>query len=161
MNQNGVKRNRTLDLLGHEAHLVVVEGVDEDVDHVVLPDLLLLPKLHRRPAFSNDNGVSIAQWSASLPLDPPALGLIPSIPEFFLEKNIVNVGEVNQQSCLEKIGQWLENVDQTHLVQARGELVLQKQVRNFFSKGLIFVKTLEMTHFPSRPAINLVSQSHR
>ena len=33
---------------------------------------------------------------------------------------------VNQRCCLEKSGQWLENVDQTHLVLASGKLVVQK-----------------------------------
>ena len=34
--------------------------------------------------------------------------------------------EVNQQRCLEESGQWLENVDCTHLVLASGKLVLQR-----------------------------------
>ena len=34
--------------------------------------------------------------------------------------------EVNQRYCLEKSGQWLENVDGTHLVHTSGKLVLQK-----------------------------------
>ena len=37
-----------------------------------------------------------------------------------------NVTEVNQQRWLEESGQWLENVDRTHLVLASGKLVLQK-----------------------------------
>ena len=32
--------------------------------------------------------------------------------------------------CLEESGQWLENVDQTHLVMASGKLVLQKHCLN-------------------------------
>ena len=40
-----------------------------------------------------------------------------------------NVTEVNQQRRLEESGQWLENVDRTHLVLAWacGKLVLQKK----------------------------------
>ena len=34
---------------------------------------------------------------------------------------IIDVAEVNQQRWLEEIGQWLENVDRTHLVLARGK----------------------------------------
>ena len=33
---------------------------------------------------------------------------------------------VNQQYCLEESGQWLENLDSTHLVLDSGKLVLQK-----------------------------------
>ena len=42
----------------------------------------------------------------------------------FSEEKIVNVTEVNQRRCLEQGGQWLENVDQTHLVQASNNLEL-------------------------------------
>ena len=35
---------------------------------------------------------------------------------------LINVG------CLEESGQWLENVDPTHLVQASGKLALQKSI---------------------------------
>ena len=35
--------------------------------------------------------------------------------QFFSEEKIVNGAEVNQRRCLKKSGQWLENVDQTHL----------------------------------------------
>ena len=40
---------------------------------------------------------------------------------------MVDVAEVNQRQCLEESGQWLENVDRTHLVLASGKLVLQKR----------------------------------
>ena len=40
---------------------------------------------------------------------------------------IINLAEVNQQCWLEESGQWLENVDQTHLVLASGKPVLQKK----------------------------------
>ena len=55
---------------------------------------------------------------AYLHLDPSAPCSIPS----------VNFPEVNQWSCLEESGQWLENVDQTHLELASGRLVLQKRL---------------------------------
>ena len=59
----------------------------------------------------------------------------PSCPGFdsqhcwnaFREK-MADAALVNQRCCLEKSGQWLENVDQTHLVLASGKLVLQKQL---------------------------------
>ena len=37
----------------------------------------------------------------------------------FLEEKIIDVAEVNQLCWLEGSGQWLDNVDQIHLVQAR------------------------------------------
>ena len=52
--------------------------------------------------------------------------LIPSIQDFFSVRKIVDVAEVNQRCCLDESGQWLEDVDQTHLVLASGKLVLQK-----------------------------------
>ena len=39
----------------------------------------------------------------------------------------VDLVEVNQGHCLEESGQWLENVDQTHLVLASGNRVLKKR----------------------------------
>ena len=39
---------------------------------------------------------------------------------------LFDVAEVNQQPCLKESGQWLENVDRTHLGLASGKLVLQK-----------------------------------
>ena len=56
--------------------------------------------------------------------DPAATGLIPAF--FFSEENIADVAEVNQQQCLEESGQWLENVDRTHLALVNGKRVLQK-----------------------------------
>ena len=38
----------------------------------------------------------------------------------------MDVAEVNQWCWLKKSGQWLENVDRTHLVQGRVKPVLQK-----------------------------------
>ena len=53
-------------------------------------------------------------------LDPAASGSIPSVLKSFSDDKIVDVADVNQQLCLEEIGLWLENVDQTHLVLASG-----------------------------------------
>ena len=44
----------------------------------------------------------------------------------------MDVDEFNQQRCLEKRGQGLENVDQTRLVMTCGKLVLQKNCDKFF-----------------------------
>ena len=38
---------------------------------------------------------------------------------------MINVAEVNRRRCLEESGQWLENVDQTHLLLASEKPVLQ------------------------------------
>ena len=53
---------------------------------------------------------------------PAAPGLIPQKNQ----RKIFNVAEVNQQRWLEERGQWLENVDLTHLVLASGKPVLPK-----------------------------------
>ena len=58
----------------------------------------------------------VAQWLACLLPDPAATGSIPS----------ADVAEVNQPYGLSESGQWLENVDQPHLVLASGKLELQK-----------------------------------
>ena len=42
------------------------------------------------------------------------------VPKKISEEKIVDVAEVNQRRWLEESGQWLENVDQTHLVLASG-----------------------------------------
>ena len=44
-------------------------------------------------------------------MDAAALGSIPSVLIIFSEEKMVDVAEVNQRCCLEKRGQWLENVD--------------------------------------------------
>ena len=67
-------------------------------------------------------GGSIAQWLAYLLPDPADRGLIPSVPKKIKRKKFINVAEINQQRCLEESGQWLENVDQIHLVLASGKL---------------------------------------
>ena len=41
---------------------------------------------------------------------------------------IVDVPEVNQWHCLEESGQWLENVNRTHLVVGSGKLVQHKKL---------------------------------
>ena len=53
-------------------------------------------------------------------------GLIPSTPKLFSEDKITHAAEVNQRRWLEESGEWLENVDKTTLVLARGKPVLQK-----------------------------------
>ena len=45
-------------------------------------------------------------------------------PKKFSVKKIVNVAVVNQRSCFEEHGPWLQNVGFTHLVMASGELAL-------------------------------------
>ena len=69
-------------------------------------------------------GGSIAQWLAYLLPDPAAPGLIPSNPEIVSDENIVGVAQVNQRSCLDESGQWLENNAQTHVALSSGKLVL-------------------------------------
>ena len=45
----------------------------------------------------------------------------------FSEEKLVDVAEVSQRHCSEEIGQWLEYVNQTHLVLVTGKLALQKR----------------------------------
>ena len=54
------------------------------------------------------------------------MGSIPSFPQKISEEKIVNIAEVNQWRRLEESETWLENVDWTHLILARGKLVPQK-----------------------------------
>ena len=61
------------------------------------------------------------QRGSVLASHPTAPGLIPSIPK------IINVAKVNQWRYLEESGQWLEHVDQTHLVLDSGKPVQQKE----------------------------------
>ena len=58
------------------------------------------------------------------------LGLIPRVPEKNFRGKIIDVAEVNQQHWIEESGQWLENVDRTHLVLSSGKPVQQK--KDFF-----------------------------
>ena len=65
------------------------------------------------------------------------LGSVPSCPGFdlqhswsFSEENIVDVAGVYLSSRWEESGQWLENVDRTHLVLASGKLDLQKMMED-------------------------------
>ena len=71
---------------------------------------------------------SIAQRLAYFHPDPTELGSIPSIPEIFSAKKIIDYAKVNQWCCSEESGQCLENVDPTHLVLASGKLVQQKML---------------------------------
>ena len=68
--------------------------------------------------------VAIFQTSI-LASHPAARVQFPASPIFFGGK-IIDVAWVNQQRWLEESGQWLENVDQTHVVQASGKSVLKK-----------------------------------
>ena len=70
---------------------------------------------------------SIAQLTAYLLLYTDAQGLIPSIPEVFLEEKSFYVAKVHQWPYLEESVQWLDNVYLPHLVPASGKLVLQKK----------------------------------
>ena len=83
--------------------------------------------------------------------DPAAPGSIPCIPKKFSLEKIANVAEVNHQHCLEESGQWLENVDQTHLVMASGKLVLQNNIVLAFTKlsfGMFFSHL--RSHWPAQ-----------
>ena len=71
----------------------------------------------------------------------PIVGILASGPschrldsqhsQIFLEIKFVHLAEINQWRCLEESGQWLENVDGTHLVLASGKLELQKILLQF------------------------------
>ena len=57
---------------------------------------------------------------------PAAPALMPSVPKKNFRVKIMNVAEVNQWRCSEESGQWLNNVDRTHIVVASGKPVVQK-----------------------------------
>ena len=67
-----------------------------------------------------------------------APGLYPSIPNFLRGKNIGYVAEANQQHCLEESEQWLESVDRTHLLLARGKLAPLKRMDTLKLISFIF-----------------------
>ena len=71
-------------------------------------------------------GDSIAQWLAHLLLSPAAPGSSHSIPKKLSEEKMVEGAAVHQRRCLEESGQWLENVNRTHLVLASSKLLLKK-----------------------------------
>ena len=56
---------------------------------------------------------------------PAAPGLIPSIPEIFLEEKL----SMLLRRWFEESGQWLENDDRTHLVLASGKPVQKKLIK--------------------------------
>ena len=60
--------------------------------------------------------------------NPAAPGLIPCSTEVFSEEKIPEAAVVNQWLCFKESGQWLETVDQTHLVIATGKLVLKNKI---------------------------------
>ena len=101
--------------------------------------------LIRRVSLKCSYGGILAQKLAYLLLDPAAPGSIPCGPKIFSEEKIVNITEVNQRHCLEESGQWLENVDQTHLVLASGKPVLQKYIKGLI-KSLENFKSLLNSH---------------
>ena len=57
---------------------------------------------------------------------------IASVPKKNSEENIVDVDVVYQRRCLEESGQWLENVDRTHLDMASCKLALKNQSNFWF-----------------------------
>ena len=57
---------------------------------------------------------------------PGPLGLVPSIPKIFQRKILSLLLRLINGAALGDSGEWLENVDCTHLVPASGKLVLQK-----------------------------------
>ena len=59
-------------------------------------------------------------------LTPAAPGSILVFPKKFRGK-IIHVSVVNQRLRLKESGQWVGNVDQTHLVMAIGKTVLEKK----------------------------------
>ena len=65
---------------------------------------------------------------------------------------------VNQRHCFEESGQWLKNVDRTHLVLASGKLISLNDV--FFSVivlYLMFRLMFEMDGFISGSQVNVAS----
>ena len=64
----------------------------------------------------------------------------PSCPGFkpLHSPKIVDVAEVNQWRCLEESGQWLENVDEAHLVLTG----VTKRTQKFSLSQLSIAKTL-------------------
>ena len=67
---------------------------------------------------------SIAQWLAYLLLSQQPQVRFPAFSKKFQRKNCQWC--IGQRRCLEESGQWIENVDRSHLVLASGRLVLQK-----------------------------------
>ena len=69
--------------------------------------------------------------------DPAVPHLIPSVPKNFSEEKIVDGADVDKRHCLKESGQWLENVDQTHVILA-----------SFFYKKAFFLLKSERVKFP-------------
>ena len=63
---------------------------------------------------------------STLASHPAAPGSNLGIPIFLGKVILMLLDQFNQRCCLEESGQRLENVDRTHLVLARGKLVIQK-----------------------------------
>ena len=49
-------------------------------------------------------------------------------PRISLEEKIIDVAEINPWHCLEESGQWLENLDQTHIMLHSGKPALQSNI---------------------------------
>ena len=103
-----------------------------------LPPFLILPLLHGHKFIRNFSSPTQRTMTKVLSAkgglhrgninayQPAALGSISSVPKKILRKKLLLLLEVNQRRWLEENGQWLENVDRTHLVLAGSNPVLQK-----------------------------------
>ena len=74
---------------------------------------------------------------------------------------MIDVAEVNQRRWLEESGQWIENVDRTHLVLASGNPVLQKKFGSKFRfewslrwPGLVVSPNSKITELKKQPTQN-------
>ena len=77
------------------------------------------------------------------------------VPEIFSEEKNVHIAEVNQIRCFEESGQWLQNVDWTHLVLASGKRVSTKNgVKLLYATYFLpcfaqFCRTLKSLEIPA------------
>ena len=97
--------------------MVSVTHLNDFLSGVIIKSRLRGKKL----GYEGGSHITMASIRASA-----VTGSIPSIPKKFLEENKVDVAEVNQWFCLEERGQWIENVNRTHLVLSSGKLVQKK-----------------------------------
>ena len=79
----------------------------------------------------------------------------PSCPGFTSQRSpkIVDATEVNQLACFEKSGEWLENVDWSHLLLISGKLVLKKTPYNKYLRMiiLIFIEVVNKLYLKAFP----------
>ena len=66
------------------------------------------------------------------------------------EKNYFQVVEIYGSRWFEESGEWLENVDQTHLVLASGKLELQKSYLKLASIFLLNILFQMLWHFSAK-----------